>query len=95
MAPKLDKIAREYPSAAYYSIESVRNGKAAGERMHTFFLGRNAVRARTRAPHSSSSSASQLRGGAARADRVASRRGLLRQPPGGGERGAAEQPGAL
>ena len=51
MAPKLDKIARAYPTAAYYSIESVRNGKAAGERMHKFFLSRNAVRVRRPRSH--------------------------------------------
>ena len=44
MAPKLDSIAKKFPTASYYSIESIRNGKAAGERMHKFFLSHNAVR---------------------------------------------------
>ena len=44
MAPKLDSVAKRYPSAKYYSIESIRNGKAAGERMHKFFMSHNAVR---------------------------------------------------
>ena len=43
MAPKLDSIAKKFPTATYYSIESIRNGKAAGERMHKFFLSHNAV----------------------------------------------------
>lgn len=43
MAPKLDSVAKRYPSAQYFVVESLRNGKAAGERMHSFFVSRNAV----------------------------------------------------
>lgn len=44
MAPRLDRIAKNYPQAAFYSLESMRNGKAAGERMHAFFVSRNATK---------------------------------------------------
>ncbi|KAL1511643.1 hypothetical protein AB1Y20_004935 [Prymnesium parvum] len=43
IAPKLDAIAASFPSAAYFSLECARDGKAEGERMHRFFVSRNAT----------------------------------------------------
>jgi len=42
MAPVLDKQAKKYGDLNYYSLECYRNGKAAGERMHKFFVERGA-----------------------------------------------------
>ena len=36
-SPLLDRVAKDYPQAKYYSMDLVRNGKAAGERMNKFF----------------------------------------------------------
>ena len=36
-SPLLDRVAKQYPQARYYSMDLVRNGKAAGERMNRFF----------------------------------------------------------
>ena len=44
MGPRLDRVAKAFPFAEYYSLEAVRNGKAAGERMHELFLSRNATK---------------------------------------------------
>ena len=36
-SPLLDRVAKQYPEANYYSMNLNRNGKAAGERMNKFF----------------------------------------------------------
>ena len=36
-SPLLDRIAKQHPQARFYSMDLVRNGKAAGERMNRFF----------------------------------------------------------
>lgn len=36
-SPLLDRVAKQYPQARFYSMDLVRNGKAAGERMNRFF----------------------------------------------------------
>lgn len=36
-SPLLDRVAKQYPDAQYYSMNLVRNGKAAGEKMNRFF----------------------------------------------------------
>ena len=41
MAPLLDRTAKKWPRASYYSLTLQRNGKAAGERMYKFFRSRN------------------------------------------------------
>ena len=43
-APLLDRKARKYPNASFYSIDLVRDGKAAGERMNKFFQAHNATK---------------------------------------------------
>ena len=40
--PKLDQVAKRWPDASFYSLELVRNGKRAGERMNAFFKEQNA-----------------------------------------------------
>ena len=43
-APLLDRKAKKYPNANFFSIDLVRDGKAAGERMNRFFQSRNATK---------------------------------------------------
>ena len=45
-APLLDRTAKKWPDASYYSMELVRNGKAAGERMNRFFKSKNITQVR-------------------------------------------------
>jgi thiol-disulfide isomerase/thioredoxin len=40
-SPLLDRAAKKWPSARYFSLDLIRNGKAAGERMNRFFASRN------------------------------------------------------
>ena len=39
-SPLLDRVAKQYPEANFYSMDLVRNGKAAGERMKEFYQAR-------------------------------------------------------
>lgn len=39
-SPLLDRVAKQYPQAQFYSMDLVRNGKVAGERMNAFFKDR-------------------------------------------------------
>ena len=36
-SPLLDRVAKQYPQARFFSLDLIRNGKAAGERMNAFF----------------------------------------------------------
>jgi len=61
MAPKFDREAKRHGDPSFYSLTLSRNGKAAGERMHRFFVARGAntlpfVEARCRPEQPSSSS---------------------------------------
>lgn len=40
-SPLLDRAAKQWPKANFYSMDLYRNGRAAGERMNNFFKARN------------------------------------------------------